>query len=191
MKVLAQFQISHINIRREKAGEEEGDLGCDISLKSTVKADAVASFFSTESSRRRVLDDLWNEDGELTTTDVSKIGLTTKIEGGTLSLKSEFSAAESFDPANLNKVSIVPIAGGMVEVSMRAQVNPTSEQLGRLSNLLGCEVHVIADRKQGELELQAPTSEDEKDDVEAEGSVVPGQPAPQRPKRSKPGATIQ
>lgn len=191
MKVLSEFTISNLNIRREKAGEEDGDLGCDISLKSSLSAEACGSFFSTDASRRRVLDDLWNEEGELTTTDVAKITLNTEIKGGTVILKTEFSPAETFESADINKVTLVPKSGWTCEVSMRAQVNPTAEQMGRLSQLLGCDVHVAADRKQGELELQAPTAEDEASEAAGDGSMVPGQPAPQRAKRSKPAATLQ
>lgn len=194
MKILSAFTIAHLNIRREKAGEEEGPVACDLKLSAELKSEAVASFFSTDASRRRVLDSLWNDDGELTTTDVAKIALATGIKGGTLTLKSEFSAAETFEAADIDRVTLVPRAGWTCEVSMRAQVNPSAEQIGRLSELLGCEVHIAADRKQGELELHQPGAEDEASEAAAEetGSVVPGQPAPQRPKRSKPAqATLQ
>lgn len=188
MKVLSSFTVSHVNLRREKSGEEDGPVACDLKLTADLKSEAVASYFSTDASRRRVLDSLWNEEGELTTTDVQKISLTTQIKGGTLTLSTEFSAPEKFDTADVNKVTIVPKSGWTCEVSMRAQVNPSAEQIGRLSQLLGCEVHVAADRKQGELELQNPGAEDEKQEAKPDetGSVVPGQKPPQRPKRSAP-----
>lgn len=197
MKILAQFVIANLNIRREKAGEGDGPVACDIKLTSDLKSDAVASFFSTDSSRKRVLDSLWTDEGELTTTDVQKITLTAQIKGGRLSLTPEFSAAETFETADINKITIAPKAGKTCEVSIRAQVKPTPEQMGRLAELLHCEILVTADRKQGELELQAQPPEEEKpeeeqsDEKPGDGAVVPGQKPPQRPKRSAAPAVLQ
>lgn len=192
MNVLASFQISNLNPRREKAGEDDGDLACDIKLSAELTADAVSGFFSTDSARARLLDDLWTSDGELATTDLDKFYLTTHIKGGKATIKSEMGTPEHFEGVDLNKITLKPKASRMVEVSMRLQVHPTCEQMGRLAELLGCEVMIVVERSQAEMELQPPGDEDEKENVEVQDeipieveAVVPGQKPPQRPKRAK------
>ena len=54
---------------------------------------------------------------------------------------------------NLNKIKLKPQAGRKVEVTMRLQVHPSSEQVAKLSDLLETDVTVLVERVQGELAL--------------------------------------
>lgn len=154
MKILAPFVVAHLNIRKEAAGDETGKTAMDIRLKSELSADDCSTLFGTERSFHRLLADLWDKDGELTTTDLGSMTLTGSITGGKADLKPEFSDGESFEGVNLNKIKLVPKAGKRVEVTMRLQVKPTPAQIGRLSEWQESEVQVHVDRVQGELDLE-------------------------------------
>ena len=153
MKVLASFTIAHLNSRKEAAGDETGKLACDIKLTSVLSDSACASLFGTESSFERLLGDLWNKDGELTTTDLKKLTLTSQIIGGKATLTPEFSSAETFEGIKLNKITLEPQAGRQVGITMRLQVNPTTAQVAKLSDWLEMDVMVLCERVQGELAL--------------------------------------
>ncbi len=153
MKVLAAFTIAHLNQRKEAAGDEPGKLACDIKLTSVLTDSACASLFGTESSFDRLLGDLWNKDGELTTTDLNTLVLNSQIVGGKATLTPEFSGAEKFEGVMLNKIKLKPEAGRKVEVSMRLQVHPTASQVSKLSEWLETDVTVLVERVQGELNL--------------------------------------
>lgn len=153
MKVLASFTVAHINSRKENAGDETGKLACDIKLTAVLSDSALVSLFGTESSFDRLLGDLWNEDGELTTTDLKKLTLNSQIIGGKATLTPEFSGAEVFEGVDLNKITLEPQAGRQVAVSMRLQVHPTASQVAKLSDWLETDVVVLVDRVQQELKL--------------------------------------
>lgn len=151
----AVLNFAHINVRREKAGEDDGNVACDLKLSGELGADALKGLFATKNSFERVTGNMWTKDGELASTDLGEVKLTAELTTCRISLKVPDSTDEEvFDAGELNKVRIKPLAGRVCEVSMRLQVHPTEEQIAWLSSHLGYDLHAHVAKRQGELNLQ-------------------------------------
>lgn len=150
----AIFNVAHLNVRKEKAGEDDGPTACDVKLKATLGVAAVKGLFGTSHSFETVLGNLWTSKGEMASSDVQEITLNRQLTGCRVALKPEADAGESFDGCDLNKIRLKPIAGNQVEVSMRLQCRPDEEQFAWLAKRLNYDVRVTASVKQGSLDLQ-------------------------------------
>jgi hypothetical protein len=150
-KFNAVMEVSNINIRREKAGEDEGPIAIDVTLKSEMGHKAVKGLFHSDHGYKDVLGQLWTEKGELACVDVDMIRLSREMTGAKVSLKTELGHGVDFEHANVNKIQLVPKPGNIVDVKLRVQSNPTAEQIAKLSEFHGHEIKVVVVQRQGEL----------------------------------------
>ncbi|ULQ46961.1 hypothetical protein JN531_001435 [Flagellatimonas centrodinii] len=150
-KVNAMFEVSSINIRREKAGEDEGPIAIDVTLKAELGNKAVKGLFHSDHGYKDVLGQLWTDRGELACVDVDQIRLTREMTGASVSMKTELGHGVEFEHANVNKVQITPRPAGLVDVKLRVQANPTAEQIAKLTEFHGHEIRLVVMQRQGEL----------------------------------------
>lgn len=203
MKIAAEFTIKHVNNRREKAGEGLGPMASDIKLETEVTDEDVKELFSTSSSFDRLLGTLWNEENELTTSDLKKLTLAHEGVGCNVRFVPEFSEPLTLESADVNSIILCPLPARRVKVTMRVQSRTSKEQRGQLSEWQECSLIVNIASRQGELPLAAETSgKDTLDVQEGAENMLPvpdltteaddkpkveviGQKPPQRPRKSK------
>lgn len=129
MKVQASLNLNHVVMRVEQAGKEPGAGALSLKLGGTVKREQVAPIFSTDTSYAKILAPLWNPDGELATSDLDEIPLTTRIVGGLAVLETPFGEKCSFEKVKVDSVTVKPMPGFQCEISMRMAVYPDKDAL--------------------------------------------------------------
>lgn len=157
MRFEAVLTVSHLNIRREKAGAEDGDLGMDVALSGTLGIAAFQPLLDGDAHAAALLEGLFDAEGNLRSLNVKALDL--KVEHKNLAVTiGEGKGAQKFDGADLNSVSVVPGIGRTVELSARLQLNPGDNQVEKLADLLRKEVKVVLENKQQKLDLPAQES---------------------------------
>lgn len=200
MKLDTTLTLSHLNLRREKAGEDEGPIAIDLKFTGDVRPEEVAGLFTTEAQYRRVLGDRWDVDNDLTITDATKIPLSVEGIGVTIELETEIAGVKLRWPeGNVDGIVLEAKPGRLLGLKLRAQVHPTKEQVAQLTDWHSADLKVSLWSRQHDLDLQEPAKvakpvEDAKPAAEKplftpadDEPLVPGQKPPQRPKRH--GAT--
>lgn len=134
MKIHSTLQLTHVNLRKEMAGDEPGRTAATLSFKGTLSEDAVKPFFSTEASYKKVLGQLWNKDNELATNDIKSIPLAVGIVGGKASIEG-FGDKQEFDETNVDDVVLTPQPGRQVDVALKMSVHPDAESLWFLAEV--------------------------------------------------------
>lgn len=198
MKLDTTLTLSNVNLRREKAGEDEGPIAIDLKLTGDVRPEDVAGLFTTDAQYRRILGDRWDGDNDLTITDATKIPLSVEGIGVTIELETEIAGVKLRWPeGNIDGIVLETKPGRRVGIKLRAQVHPTKEQVAQLADWHSADLKVSLWSRQHDLDLQVPEKaakpaaaekpvSGEKplftavDDPEV---IVPGQKPPQRPKR--------
>lgn len=155
----AVLNFAHINVRREKAGEDDGNVAVDLKLSGELGVDALKGLFGTKTSFERITGNIWTKDGDLASTDLGEIKLTCELSTCQVALKvPDSNDEETFETGELNKVRIKPLPGRTCEVAMRLQLHPTEDQIAWLSSHLGYDLHAKVAKRQGELNLQKPST---------------------------------
>lgn len=129
MKIHANLTLTHWTPRVEMAGNELGANAVSMKLSGSVHRDQVAPVFSTDASYHKILAPLWNADGELSSSDVKEIPLTTQIIGGMAVLETPFGEKVSFEKVKVDNVSVSPMPGFQCEITMRMAVYPDRDEL--------------------------------------------------------------
>lgn len=153
MKLMANLKIANVNLRREKAGDDEGPIAVDLKLTGTMPPEQLESMFTTKASYKRLLGELWDKDSELVTHDLSHLVLAREGVGVTATLQPEFTDPIEFDGAELNRIRITPQGGRQVDFVARLQVHPTNDQVKRLAEMLDDHVNVVIHQRQQGLDL--------------------------------------
>ena len=154
MKLEMTLNLAHLNTRREKAGEDDGPVAVDIKRKGEVKPENCKDLFSTDASFDKLLGELWDKNGELTTSDLGSMRLNREAQDCNIVLETEISkSALKFETGGLSKVTLKPLAGKLIEIGLRLQVHPKPEQYGTLCEWLGHDLDISVKKKQGELSL--------------------------------------
>lgn len=153
MHLEAELKIAHLNVRREKAGEDDGPVAMDVKLSGVLAIDAIAGLFATPAGFAQ-LTSLWQPNGELATVEWS--GLTMAREGSGLEISFTTLVAESeikFTSAKLNNIRLTPKPGKVVDFVARTQLTPSDGQITELVELLGQSVGVSVVQPQMEMPL--------------------------------------
>lgn len=149
----AVLTISSVNIRREKAGGEDGDLGMDIQLKGKIGTAAFHPLLDGDQHAAALLDGIYDAEGNLRSLNVKDIAFKAEHKNLSVTLKAG-PDRQKFDGVDLNSISVVPEIGRAVEVTARLQLNPGDHQVEWLADMLRKEVHIVADAKQQKLDLK-------------------------------------
>lgn len=159
MKFQATMRVDHLNIRREKAGDGDGPIACDVKLSAELALDRIAPIFTTPDGFKAALGNLFTDTGELACADIGTLLLTTaaakqnvQIDDGGIEGEDQH-APFDFDDATVDNVRIEPKAGRKAALTLRLQVKPSESQLGPLAALLGALVSFSCDQPQLELAL--------------------------------------
>ena len=168
VKFSAALLVAHLNVRREKAGEEGGPVAADIKLTGLVKSADLVDLFTSDRSAA-VLEGMYDAEGNIVAGDIETLKLRTGLKSVRATLKPKGGDAVKFDGAELNMLKLTPQIGRTVEVSMRLQVNPTHGQVADLSDLLNVEVKASLEGMQAELDFDAKDNEGEEEQEELEG----------------------
>lgn len=152
MRFEAVLTISSVNIRREKAGGEDGDLGMDVQLTGQIGTAAFQPLLDGDAHGAAVLEGLYSAEGELRSLNIKNIDLKAEHKNLSVLLKAG-PDKQQFDGVDLNNISVVPQVGRAVEVTARLQLNPGDHQVEWLADMLRKEVHVVAEAKQQKLDL--------------------------------------
>ncbi len=157
MKLQAEMNLAHLNVRREKAGDEEGPIAIDLKLTGTLPIAKLEELFATIVGYNVMLANIFREDGELIAADMESFTLSTENENmegqlqwGLLKEKNKV----AFKKASFGSIRITPIAGRQAELSCRLQINPSKNELSSIASVLGEQVDVTIAPMQGSLELQ-------------------------------------
>lgn len=198
MKLDTTLTLSNVNLRREKAGDEEGPIAIDLKLTGDVRPEDVAGLFSTDAQYRRILGDRWDADNDLTITDATKIPLSVEGVGVTIELETEIAGTKlRWTEGNVDSIVLETKPGRLIAIKLRAQVHPTKDQVAQLADWHSADLKVSLWSRQHDLDLQVPEKAAKPapaetpppadkplftavDDPEV---IVPGQKPPQRPKR--------
>lgn len=198
MKLDTNLTLSHLNLRREKAGDEDGPIAVDLKLTGDVRPEDIAGLFSTDAQFRRILGDRWDKDNDLTITDSTVIKLNVEGLGVTIELNAEISKTQlRWTEANVDSIVLETKPGRIVGLKLRAQVHPTKDQVAQLTDWHSAELQVSLWSRQHDLDLQVPEKAAKPAAPEAPVTgekplftavddpevIVPGQKPPQRPKR--------
>jgi hypothetical protein len=196
MKLDTTLTLSHLNLRREKAGDDEGPIAIDLKFTGDVRPEDVSGLFSTDAQYRRILGDRWDGDNDLTITDATKIPLSVEGIGVTIELETEIAGVKLRWPeGNIDGIVLETKPGRLVGIKLRAQVHPTKEQVAQLTDWHSADLKVSLWSRQHDLDLQVPEKAAKPAAREATGEkplftavdepevIVPGQKPPQRPKR--------
>ncbi len=155
MKLKANLIFSHLNVRREKAGEEEGPVAIDIKLTGDVPIAALELLFGTAAGYVQLLENLYRDDNELVTNDLA--GMRLNVEAENMEGRIIWGLSESnhldFKKSKLNNISIVPKAGRIAEFTGRLQLNPQNGELAQYGKLLGEAVELDISPMQQALDL--------------------------------------
>lgn len=217
MKFDATLNLSHINLRRERAGDEDGPIAIDLKFTGDVRPEVLSGLFTTDAQFRRILGDRWDKDNDLTITDSTVIRLNVEGLGVTIELNAEISKTQlRWTEANVDSIVLETKPGRIVGLKLRAQVHPTKEQVAQLTDWHSADLLVSLWSRQHDLDLQQPatgsveskdapapaadaepklfTEVDDGDQKKADWKevgkpLVPGQKPPQRPKGAKAAAT--
>lgn len=167
MNFTGALNIAHLNVRKEKSGEDKGPVAVDIKLSGEVGIKAISGFFSTKSAFG-VLDGLYLKGGELITNDVASLRLAGEAKDVKASIAVEGAPGQpvSFMGAKLNKIVLLPRAGRTVDLTARLQVYPTPDQHARLAELL--ESTVLVDLHSANMDLFSSAGEEEEEEEEEE-----------------------
>lgn len=153
------MNMAHMNLRREKAGEDEGPVAADLKLTAEIGVDALKGLFSTKNAFDTVMGAMWTAKGELATSDVDTITVARELTGCKVTLKAgDHGTAEDFDSGEVNKIRIKPLAGKCCELTIRLQVHPSDEQVAWLAEHYGYDLRVTVAQRQQSLDLQAGAS---------------------------------
>lgn len=163
VKIKAALMLAHLNIRKEKAGEDEGPVACDVKLSGEIGFKEVKNLFSTKSAFE-VLAGLYQKGGELITHDIATMRLAGEAKNVEASLAVEGGGKVTFEGAKLNKISLQPKPGHIVELSLRLQVHPSGDQHAKLAELLGSTVILEANATQLDLHLDQEEEEEEEEE---------------------------
>lgn len=201
MQLDATLTLANLNIRREKAGDDEGPIAVDLKFTGDVKPEEIKGLFTTEAQFRRLLGDRWDVDNDLTVTDSLRIPLEVEGVGCTFELKTELSEKPElrWTEANVDSITLETKPGRVVGIKLRVQVHPTKEQVAQLTDWHSMDLDVSVWSRQHDLNLErapAPAkAAEEADETFGAGDqdiftpaddadvIVPGQKPPQRPKR--------
>lgn len=179
MKLDTTLTLSHLNIRREKAGDEDGPIAVDLKLTGDVRPEDIAGLFTTDAQFRRILGDRWDKDNDLTITDSTVIKLNVEGLGVTIELNAEISKTQlRWTEANVDRIVLETKPGRIVALKLRAQVHPTKDQVAQLSDWHSADLLVSLWSRQHDLDLRqpesAPASGDEgQPPAEAKGDQIP------------------
>lgn len=95
MQLIAELNLSHVNLRREKQGEDDGPIACDLKFTGDAKPEELKGLFTTDAQYRRLLAERWDVDNDPTVTDSTSIPLEVKAVGCTIELSAALGAAGS------------------------------------------------------------------------------------------------
>lgn len=156
MKWKTLLQLEHLNVRREKDGDDDGPVATDLKLTGTVKAEALLDLFSTQAAFDYALGSLYRPDGEMVTHDIARILLAREGIGVQVRLATEFSEPMDFEGAILDRIKLKPLPGRSVEVCVRVVVKPRPAQLAQLADSLGQDLTLDISQRQSSLALDEP-----------------------------------
>jgi hypothetical protein len=129
MKIDSSLKLAHMQTRSERAGDEPGRGAVTLRLTGTIPATEAALFFATEASYNRLIGGLWNQEGELTSSDAKELALNSEIQGGTAKISDGVGAEHEFGAAKVDSVKVTAIAGRQCEVEMKMHVYPDQDAL--------------------------------------------------------------
>lgn len=157
MNIEHELTLAHLNLRREKEGENAGPVAADVKLVGKdVPLAACAGLFSTKTGFEAALGKLYRKDNEMVTVDIESIRLAREGVGIHASLTTVVgNVTLTFAGAQFNKITITPKPGRVVDIAARLQVRPTHEQAAMLAELLENTLRVKIAQAQGNLPLEA------------------------------------
>lgn len=167
MKLEVTLELSHLNVRREKQGDENGSVAADLKLSGQAPIAKLRGLFSTKASFERLLESLYTKEGELVSSDLTSLKLKTEAHSIRIELSNQDELKQEttvFENAELNKVVISPLAGRVADVSLRLQVKPSDPQIAALAELLMEIVTLNVDS----LQMELPVERDEQEEQEQE-----------------------
>lgn len=165
MRFEANLTIAHPNLRREKAGAEDGDLGMDLKLTGTLGLTAFATLLNGDDHAVALLEHLYDAEGNLRSLNFDEVSF--KLEHKNIEVQLDNGAQKKKFAADLNQIAVVPSMGKAVDVSLRLQLNPDGQQVAWLAELIGSEVRIIAETKQSELPLSQQVAQQRAEEEKA------------------------
>jgi hypothetical protein len=155
MKLATTLELAHINIRREKEGEDDGPVATDLKFVGSVPVDALEGLFSTPTGFDFALGSLYRDDGELVTHDVASMTLAREGLGVALNIHAGLNTSIVFEGADVNRIRLSPQPGRVVDVALRVQCRPNNGDLVKLAEFLGATVELNLQASQTELDLSS------------------------------------
>lgn len=173
MKItLKETTVAHLNVRREKAGDEEGPVALDIKLTGDARPEDLKQLFATDEGYKHVLGNFFDESGEMVSHDVSTITLRREAVGHRMAIIFGLSDTTiDIETCDVDRIKLTPDDGPMVGYSMRVQVKPSAATLAELSALLERQVTVKIEHKQSELDLEQPKRRKAKSAEDQQGNL--------------------
>lgn len=156
LRLQALMNLSNINVRREKAGKEDGPIATDLKLVGKVHLADIKPLFLSDHGFA-VLEGLYDSEGNLRSQDFDGFKLTRELTGAKAHLSTALGTPIDFDLANVDTFTVELELGRTVMMSLRLQVHPTADEVSKLTQWLASDITVILEQTQGELKLAGGT----------------------------------
>lgn len=174
MKLKATLRLAHLNLRREKAGEGDGDIGTDLKLTGQLHLEDLRGLFgASDDHAYALLDGLYDGEGNMRSLAFKDFALSAKGTGVEVRLKTEIAGVEvKFREAEVDQFVLAPQQGRQIELTFRVKANPSDMQVASLAEMLKTDLDVTLTKKQGELQFgPAPEeTEEEEEQIDLEGA---------------------
>lgn len=127
------YNITNVNTRVQKAGEEDGDLAVDIDFKNTVHRGALLEVFN-EHQLDALIAGLYDENGRQINVGVKRIQLDNEFDG-TVRISIGLRNWAVLSSAKIKKFSLAPNGAGTFELKGQIQAVPSDGDLEALCHL--------------------------------------------------------
>ena len=149
MELTTTAELSNMNVRAEKAGEDVGEGACDLTFAAQLNIDTLCQLFGDADGTRTFMQAMY--DGEHPLPNLQKMTWNREINAVSAHLEPDFSKGLSLDGCSLDKIVTAPDNGRWISVKFRIQCHPSAEQVGRLYELQGRDVELSLSTSQGDM----------------------------------------
>lgn len=168
MKLKATLKLHHMTVRREKAGEEDGDIGTDLKLTGEVHLKELKKLFS-EDHGYAILEALFDAEGNLASLAFANFSLSAKGSAVEATFKTEIAGTEiKLRDVEVDQFELVPKVGRTFDLTFRVKANPSEAQIGQLAEKLKSDLIVELWSRQAELQFGEVEEEEEEETEPAE-----------------------
>lgn len=161
MKMKATTSLTRLTVKRDKDGEEEGDVGTDLYFTGQVHLSDLKKVFN-EDHGFAILEALYDAEGNLASLAFANFTLSAHGTAIEATFKTEIAGvAIKLRDVEADQFELAPKVGRQFDLSFRIRANQSEAQIGQLAEKLKTDLVVDLWSRQGELHFGPPAEEEE------------------------------